>query len=72
MSTTTRNITGHLAMFHASWRDEPTPIWSPIAAVTGPVTTRAREDGGGQHHQDQGEEQHDGPQLPDRAPSPTS
>ena len=41
IAITTTTITGHLAMFQTVTAVSPTPITSPIARASGPVTTIA-------------------------------
>ena len=40
MSTTMASITGHFTMFHTVTGMEPSPIASPTAVASGPLTTR--------------------------------
>ena len=66
MTETTSAITGHLAMSHAVSAASPRPTASPIAWVTGPVTTRAERDHREQDDADQGHQQLQRAQLVER------
>ena len=53
-------------MFQTSTAVEPRPIASPTASATGPGDDQADQGRGGQHHDDEGQQQHRGAELPDR------
>ena len=53
-------------MFQTRTAVEPRPIALPTASATGPGDDQADQGRGGQHHDDEGQQQHRGAELPDR------